>query len=278
MTSHITCSHQYSAAVYLKIKVCLKKVSEFEALHFTSLYPHNSTDLQCTAPIAMQPHPTELHFTAPNPPNSTALHTHYYTPLYCIVLTTLHDHYSTARHCTATPLLQWISLLHCTPLLHWTVLTTLHHHHSTAFHYTPSTLLHGAMLYTALSFTALYHHCTSLHGTHCTVFYCTALPYNALYFTTLTSTALCCVTHCTVFHCTVQCFICTVFYNPSSALYSNACYCVVQWSTLHFTSTSLHSTTLLGASSLHNIAPIILFFTAQSALHSLPREGAHIIL
>ena len=62
MTSHITWCHQYSATVYLKIKVCVEWVSELEALHFNMLHDHFST----------------------------TLYHHYST-----VLPTLHDHYST---------------------------------------------------------------------------------------------------------------------------------------------------------------------------------------
>ena len=84
MTSHITWRHQYSATDYVKIKVCMKWVSEFEALHFTA------------RPL--------LHCTV-----FATLHHHYST-----ALTTLHNHYSMALyslHCTtATPLYS----LHCT--------------------------------------------------------------------------------------------------------------------------------------------------------------------
>ena len=60
---------------------------------------------------------------------------------------------------------------------------------------------------------------------------------------------------------------CAVFYKNLPALQSTAFYWVLQWSTLHFTSTSLHDA--VHYTILH---PIKMYFTA---LHSLPREGAH---
>ena len=73
MMSHVSCNHQYSAMVYLKIKVGMEWVSEFEALHIITLYP--------------------LHSTPIIPPNFTALH----------APTTIQPHYSTVFHCTAPP-------------------------------------------------------------------------------------------------------------------------------------------------------------------------------
>ena len=109
MTSHITWRHLYNASVYLKIKVCMEWVSEFEALHFNTIH-----DLY-----------------------STTLNHHYST-----VLTTLHDHYCTALHCTHFTAM---CSLHCTTTtpLHFTLLTTLHCAHYTA----PPPLLHCTVLY-----------------------------------------------------------------------------------------------------------------------------------
>ena len=107
MTSHITWRHQYSAKVYLKIKVCMDWVSEFETLHFNTLHDHYSTVL------------TTLHCTT-----TTPLHcTHYTAPplLHYTALTTLHcTHYTALHslHCTV------LTTLHCT---YCTVITTLHH-------------------------------------------------------------------------------------------------------------------------------------------------------
>ena len=121
--------YQYSATVYLKIKVCMEWVSEFEALNFNTLHDHNATVLPA------------LHCTT-----TTPLHCTHYTALYslhCTVLTTLHwSHYTApySLHCT---LLTTLHSTHYTALylLHCTVLTTLHF-----AHYTAPTLLHCTVL------------------------------------------------------------------------------------------------------------------------------------
>ena len=87
MTSHITWHHQYSATVYLKIKVCMEWVSEFKALHFNTLHYHYSTPLHCTTTTTL--HCT--HFTA-------LCSLHCTTTIHCTVLSTLHHHYSTALY------------------------------------------------------------------------------------------------------------------------------------------------------------------------------------
>ena len=106
--------HQYSATVYLKIKVCMEWVSEFEALYFNTLHDHNATVLPA------------LHCTTTNP-----LHCTHYTALYslhCTVLTTLHHTHYTALyslHCTV------LGTLHCT---HYTSLCSLHCTNTTPLH------------------------------------------------------------------------------------------------------------------------------------------------
>ena len=102
VTSHITWRHQNSAMIYLKIKVCVECVSEFETLHFNTLHDHYSTTLHHHYSTALY----SLHFTV-----LTALHcTHYTAPLL------LHSTVLTTLHCTHYTTLYW---LHCT------VVTTL---------------------------------------------------------------------------------------------------------------------------------------------------------
>ena len=137
MTSDITWRHQYSATVYLKIKVGMEWVSEFEALHFNTLHDHYSTTLHhhhhhyyralCS-----------LHCTVLTTLNCAHIQCTTITPLPCTTTSTLHCICSTALcslHCTTTAP---VHCTHCTapPLLHCTVMTPLHCANYTALHCT----------------------------------------------------------------------------------------------------------------------------------------------
>ena len=149
--------------------------------------------------------------------------------------TTMQPLYSTAFHCTVSP------LLHCD-------------HYSTAPHcYNPTTPLNFIELLPLDCTPTVLRHFTARYTLHC-ISLSGAVQIYTLRFPT----------RCSAQHC-------TAFYSTSPALHSVAFYCTVQWSTLHFTRTSLHSSSLHGAVRFTILHPTIMYFTAH---HSLPREGA----
>ena len=203
VTYHVTPSVQCNGLFVNKS--CMEWVSEFAALHFTTMQPHYSTAFHCTAP-------PELHCTASQLLHCTSLYcTHYSAPPSTpLQLTALQPHYSTESNCTASTTMH----SHCYNAFHCTVLSTVHHHFTAPplnfaalqpqcyieFHCTESTTLHP-------------HYSTTVR-TH----YISPLNSTALYLLHFTTT------------------------NPLHFITPPRLHWTVQCSTIYFISTACHCT------------------------------------
>ena len=112
----------------------MKSVSEFEALHSTTLHPMHCTSttlspLHCTqSNVTTLLHGISLHYTPTTPLRCShytlpsTMQPHYSTVFHCSASTTMHAHYSTALHPHYSTALH----PHYSTALYCTVLTTLH--------------------------------------------------------------------------------------------------------------------------------------------------------